>query len=166
MFIGAALSNTGNKDVQCTYVNSDFKSEDDVDTWIQKFGRSDDFNHNIMPFYCATGDNIAGKNCRRWCADDPDNVDCGIALHQFCTRGDNAINSDLCYSTCTGDDKPDWCDIAVVSACNLVPHGAPAAAATAIAESFTGFDESRVFHVYILAVLIAVLVAYTLIFMC
>lgn len=120
----------------CPYTLGNIESEEDMRTWLDRFPSSNATNANlyatrIIPYYCGIDNNIiagagngAAGACQTFCSGQwNSNPQCAGALQTFCSLGDNALNNDLCYSTCNtpdSDGKPSWCDTQITSVCALV----------------------------------------------
>ncbi len=123
----ARFPHNRNRTVECTYKNSDFKTEADIEAYLVKFGTTSDLTARILPYFCQQDDNTVTPTCTQFCfgkwSTDPA---CAYALEQYCSREDNAVNDDFCYSRCANPEdgiRPAWCDTQMTSVCRMIDEG-------------------------------------------
>lgn len=113
--------------VECSYKNSDFKTEADIEAYIVKFDITNDLNDRILPYFCQQDDNAVTPTCTQFCFNrwSTDSA-CAYALEQYCSRDDNAVNDDFCYARCANpedDIRPAWCDTQMTNVCRMIADG-------------------------------------------
>lgn len=125
----------GSAKLVCTYKNSDFKTDADVQAFINKFIVKENYagtvgssrttlNSHILPYFCAQGDNITKDRCKAFCNNKwSSNASCALSLEHQCKKADNAVNLDFCYAHCNnpaGGKRPYWCDTQMKAVCDLM----------------------------------------------
>ena len=120
-FIDAARVSSGVIDVRCTYQNGDFQTEEDISAYVSKFGSTNDLNNSILPYFCNQNENAASDTCKLYCTDRwSTHPPCAVALQNYCSIEDNAVNDDFCYGQCLNPPdgiRPSWCDTQITSVC-------------------------------------------------
>lgn len=112
----------GAPNVICRYKLSEFQTLEDIDVYVQKWGEDNNYNHEIMPHFCAqpvttcpennqssrftscsriVSNGIDGDACREWISQNPELSD------EIITKYCDANNTEDC--SCISEKTQDVC---------------------------------------------------------
>lgn len=114
----------GAPNVVCKYPLDVFETLEDIEVYVNKWGKDDNYNKNIMPFFCAktvstcpenldknrfkscsriVSNGIDGDICREWKNENPDISD--EVIINYCN------NNDTEDCACVSENKDDVCEL-------------------------------------------------------